>query len=122
MMHHAPWLALLLAGPALAGSSPIMVLSASCPGEVQVSVENLTPSGDVAIARADVLGSFTIPSGPCIGTVLDIGPAGMTYVGTFTANPLGIWSTLAFIPPSVCGEYAQAIDLTTCETSDPVEI
>lgn len=98
-------------------------VNASCPGggPATLTWRDGTPSGRVAIARANGLGSFTVPAGPCAGTQLGIG-GGVALVGTFPSNPNGGGSRTFTLPAGACGKAVEAIDLTTCATSGPVQV
>lgn len=99
------------------GSGMSLIIQGLCPGPMQLTLSGATPGGSVALAYGP-LGSFTIPSGPCIGTVL--GLSGPTLAGFFTADAAGGIS-LGFTPPAgLCGLSVQAVDMTTCLASQPI--
>ncbi|MGB0954307.1 MAG: hypothetical protein ACPG31_13905, partial [Planctomycetota bacterium] len=90
-----------------------LVIQGTCPGPMQLSLTGATPGGSVALAYGP-LGTFTIPSGPCIGTVLDLGTP--TLAGIFTADAAGALSFSFTAPAALCGLSVQGVDLTTCDT------
>lgn len=104
------------------GAPPSLGLSltGSCPGPIAVDVVGATPLGGVALVYGTA-GGYTIQSGPCAGTTLDIGnpvlarvlPADASGALSFTSPPLSSGS---------CGLTVQAIDVATCSTSNPTLI
>ncbi|HEX9792814.1 MAG TPA: hypothetical protein VGC54_02415 [Planctomycetota bacterium] len=101
-----------------------LTITGPCPGSVTVDVSGATPSGSVAFATALGTGSFVIPGGfPCAGTVLGLSSAGITHRTTRTADAAGNISFPATAPAGACGRlFVQAIDLTTCATTNVVAL
>lgn len=93
-----------------------LIIQGLCPGPVQLSLTGATPGGDVAIAYGP-LGTFTLPPGPCFGTVLDLNPP--TLAGIFPADAAGNLSMSFTAPAFLCGLTIQAVDLTSCAVSNP---
>jgi hypothetical protein len=92
-------------------------LTGNCPGQINVSISGATPGGRVAIVYGNCGGQTTIPSGPCAGTVLDVG--GATLLRFVTADGNGNASTSGNAPQGACGRICvQVIDTTDCETSN----
>lgn len=98
-------------------------LAGTTGGPMGIKVSGATPNGQVAVAWSSGGGGPTpIPSGfPCAGTELDLN-ANMQLLGTITADGQGkgvIGPQL--VPASAIGRIrVQAIDLTTCTTSNRV--
>lgn len=92
-------------------------VSGTCPGPVQISVTGATPSGNVAFAYG-AAGSFTLPPGPCAGTVLDI--SSPTLAAIMAADASGNISIAPTLPAGICGRTLQCVDMTTCTTSNTV--
>lgn len=90
-----------------------------CPGDVMVTASGAGRGSEVALIMGRAEGSFTIPDGmPCGGTVLGLGGAGLTVVGTATADADGIAIFGGTVPTFLCGRFLQAIDLSSCTTSN----
>lgn len=100
------------------GSGPGLDVVGSCPGTVTVTATGFTPNGNVAIGFSPSTGSFTIPGGfVCAGTTLGLGGT-PTLVAVLHANASGTATFSGNLPPGVCGGHIQAVDLTTCATSN----
>ncbi|PCJ54235.1 MAG: hypothetical protein COA70_06280 [Planctomycetota bacterium] len=92
----------------------------NCPGPMTISVSGATPNGSVALAYGNA-GSWTIPNGPCTGTVLDL--AGVpTLAGFFNADAAGTLTLAPNVPAGLCGRTLQAVDMTTCTVSNTVTL
>lgn len=92
-------------------------LSGSCPGPITASVSGATPGGTVAFAYATGPGSLIIPGGTCAGTQLGLNATAM-LVGTVSADGSGNASITGNAPPVACGGVVQAVDASTCTTSN----
>jgi len=97
--------------------------SGTCPGPMTFTAVGATPNGTVAFVWG-TSGSFTIPTPrPCAGTVLALvpllaPPPGYILAG---ATSTGDASVQANVPASACGQLLlQALDLTTCSTSNTI--
>lgn len=91
----------------------------SCPGVIDLTVAGMTPNGVFGIVSADGTGSVTIPAGqPCAGTVLGLGPVGITQRATLRADATGAAHLSPNVPGVGCGLALQAIDVTTCTTTN----
>ncbi len=89
-----------------------------CPGDYRLRITCATPNGDVCLFRSFNRGNFTLPTGPCAGTVLDLGPR-VVLVGTFQADGDGTVIIGGTLPDAACGRLMlQAVDQTTCATSN----
>lgn len=96
---------------------PVLSVFGSCPGPMNVVLTSLTPGGQWVLAASPNLApGVSVPSGPCAGTPLRIGPPAY-LVGTGVANGAGVGLFSATVPPSVCGWYIQAVDISTCSQS-----
>ncbi|MFG0329457.1 MAG: hypothetical protein ACF8PN_06095 [Phycisphaerales bacterium] len=89
-----------------------------CPGSVQVEVNGATPNGTVAMVFSPARGSTTIQSGTCAGTTLDLDSGGIRLLQTTTADAGGNASFNGNAPAAACGGFLQAIDASTCLTSN----
>ncbi|MCC6908492.1 MAG: hypothetical protein IT430_11160 [Phycisphaerales bacterium] len=99
------------------GGGLALELSGPCPGQVTVDISGATPGGRVAIVYGTCNGSTTIPGGQCAGTVLDVGGARLLRIVTADGN--GNASASGNAPQGACGRICvQAVDATTCETSN----
>lgn len=93
-------------------------ITGTCPGSMAISVSGASVNGSVALAYGNA-GSWTIPNGPCAGTVLDL--AGVpTLAGFFNADAVGTLILAPNVPAGLCGKTLQAVDMTTCTVSNPV--
>ncbi|MHC4823232.1 MAG: hypothetical protein ACYTEP_04350 [Planctomycetota bacterium] len=102
---------------ALGGTAGVLSLSVtgSCPGTISIDVTNATPVGQVAVVRSGSAGSFTVPGGPCAGTVLGLNSP--VLLVTLTADAVGDASVSGAAPAAACGAFLQAVDLSTCGTT-----
>ena len=103
---------------------PIFTLafSGECPGRVVVfTVTNATPGGRVAFVHGLSDGPTTIPiTLPCAGTVLEVGNPNLGARIIF-ADACGVAVLNTSVPHAACGQLrVQALDLSSCETSEVV--
>ena len=88
---------------------------ATCPGPISVSLSGFTPNGNIGLIRGTGPGTFTIPSGGCAGTMINLAhPAFLRFV---TADAAGNLTMNATSGPMHCGMYFQAVDMSTCRPS-----
>lgn len=92
-----------------------VTIAGTCPGPVTVTVTGATPGGQVGIGWSTSTGSFTIPSGPCSGTVM--GLSSPSLLAMVTADGSGTATLSGTAPSAACGAFVQAVDITTCGTS-----
>ncbi|MBL1217041.1 MAG: hypothetical protein D8M59_06040 [Planctomycetes bacterium] len=94
-------------------------VAGTCPSAVQLTMDNATALGDVAIVYAFATGSFTIPNGnPCAGTVLGLNNT-VALGAIVTADAVGHAVLNTRVPDAACDQVLiQALDLTSCETSN----
>jgi hypothetical protein len=93
-----------------------MVVGGSCPA-IQIDIEGATPSGQVALLYAFGQGSFVVPGGPCIGTVLGL-DSSVSLAIMLQADAAGTIAWNANVPAGACGNvFLQALDLGSCATS-----
>jgi len=97
-------------------------ITGPCPGQVTVATNGGTPNGNVAFVTGSSLGSFNVNAGPCAGIVLGL-QGNVTLRAIRAADAAGAISFPATANAAICGRlYAQAVDLTTCATSNVVFI
>jgi hypothetical protein len=101
----------------LLAPSPELQVTGTCPSSVQIDARNLTPNGDVAIARSWTRGTFSIPGGHCRGKALDLANPQLALMTT--ADPAGELHLTVAVPPGVCGAWIQVVDMDPCETTVP---
>lgn len=99
---------------------PTLTITGSCPGPVTVEVTQMTPSGRVALLRSDELGDGFLQRGPCAGT--RTGFDNPVLQTTIRADQNGVATLSRSFPPAACGFYIQAIDATTCATTNVVPL
>jgi len=91
-------------------------LSGSCPGPKTLSWSG-AGSGQMGILIANGQGNYTIPVGPCSGTQLGLGSAGLTlYIIIGTQGGAGQVSQTVGTP--ACGKWVQCIKTNDCSTSN----
>lgn len=93
------------------GTYPSLTLSGSCPGVVNITINNATPNQQVALLYGPA-GAFTKPGSPCQGILLGINPP--TLAATPYADSSGTLVYAFNVPSFVCGKTIQAVDITTC--------
>ena len=104
------------------GGGFVLTLSGSCPGTQTGSVSGATPNGGVAFIFAQGQGSAVIPGGlTCGGTTLGL-DATAFLVGTALADANGNTSLVGTAPAGACGGYLQALDLSSCATSNVEQV
>ncbi|PCJ51590.1 MAG: hypothetical protein COA70_13975 [Planctomycetota bacterium] len=90
-------------------------LSGTCPGLVTVDVSGAGAGATIAVAWSLNTGTFSLPPGPCAGTVLGLNnPNLLTFL---TADALGNATFTGNAPTSACGAFVQIVDLSTCSVS-----
>ncbi|PCJ53245.1 MAG: hypothetical protein COA70_09975 [Planctomycetota bacterium] len=91
----------------------------------EIKIRGATPGAQVAIFMSDDRsGSITIPFGfPCAGTIIDLHPGFLRVARVATADANGeILLGPSVLPPQAKGHLRmQAIDLSTCVTSNRIE-
>lgn len=88
-----------------------------CLGRKHVLVNGASPWQLVAFG-VGLPGSFTIPGGPCAGTVVDLDNPFLG--GLANADGNGDVAVIVKVPAGVCGLSVQALDVATCSLSDLV--
>lgn len=102
-----------------------VALTTSCPqsGPATGSWKDATPDGLVSLIYAGNAEPFRIPGQyPCAGTLLLLGDLNRHVVVTGRANSRGRGTVYGYLSAFVCGGYLQALDHTTCQTSNLVRI
>lgn len=98
--------------------------SGTCPGAMTFTATGATPSGTVAFVWG-TSGSFVIPGGyPCAGTMLGLTPllAPPPGYALDAADGSGTAVFSVNVPPVGCGLLLQAVDLSTCTTTNVVTL
>ncbi|TAH39563.1 MAG: hypothetical protein EYC70_01895 [Planctomycetota bacterium] len=94
----------------------------ACPGTLQAAIMGGSPRDRIAFLYSiGSSGPVAIPSGPCRGTVLELGANASLGVMS-NSGQFGNARSIEFPVPAVtCGQLRiQALNLTTCETSNVV--
>ncbi|HEX9792463.1 MAG TPA: DNRLRE domain-containing protein [Planctomycetota bacterium] len=106
------------------GGGLSLSITGPCPGAITIDITGATPNRNVALVTATQLGAFVIPGGfPCTGTTLGLGSQNLTLRITRTASAAGTINFPATAPAAACGVlHVQAIDLTSCQTSNVVSL
>ena len=101
-------------------AAPVLSLTGSCPGAMELSLTGATRKGLVALAGAQAEGSYTIPGGQCPGLVLDLDQPRLLTTAVARGN--GSLTFTREIPPGACGTFLQAVDAVSCTTSNTLAI
>lgn len=91
-----------------------------CPGPALVEISGATPSGQIVIASSPATGSLTIGSGGCAGTTVDLDNP--QVLASLVATAEGTLFASVDLPASLCGQFLQAMDSTTCATSNVLHV
>jgi hypothetical protein len=95
-----------------------------CPGMNNVTVSGGVPGNLCFLGYATALGAYTVPGGPCAGTVLGL-DASVTLVpgSPFVFDASGQVLFSAFVPAGACGAiYVQAMEDPSCCISNIVAL
>lgn len=101
---------------------PRLQLAGACPGSMTLTFTGGTPRSRIGILIAADTGSFTIPGGPCRGTVLGLSSRGLQIVATPLTDGDGRFEFSRNVGTAVCGRFLQAVDGPTCVTTNVVQI
>lgn len=93
-------------------------LSGDCPGQKTLAWTGAGP-GQMGIVIANETGSFTIPGGPCEGTQLGLGSAGLQLYNVIGTQG-GTGEVNANVGQGACGKYVQCVKTDDCQTSNVV--
>lgn len=99
---------------------PLLGARGACPGSTTIELADGSPAGDVAFLRGSGPGSTVVPGGPCAGIVVDL--AGPRLLAVVTADAAGGLEVVRDLPEAACGVTIQAVDLTSCSTSNVVQL
>jgi len=98
------------------GDLSLDIVGNNCPGDIDLTVSGGTPGGAIAFARAANEGMSEVPVGSCAGT--ELGLANPSLLTILTADGNGEINLSRSLTPAQCGLVLQAIDITTCGTSN----
>lgn len=102
-------------------SGPTLTMSGACPGPAVLTVSGVTAGARIVLGFAGSLGSFAVPpSYPCSGTVLGLG--GRPIVAGMMRAQTDVATLSVTLPPGACGGYLQALVLTTCTTTNVLQL
>lgn len=105
---------MLLIVLSLAADAQTLTVDGACPGRVELSVSDVTPSGAFALVVGEP-GEMAGPLGPCDDLELGIAPPGRSFIGRVDgAGERRLTPTLS---DAACGQSAVVVDTTTCTTS-----
>ena len=98
-------------------------ITGACPGTVTVFWGGAPPASTQGLIIANTLGSFTLPPGPCVGTLICIQGAVALVPPTFSTGPAGVGSVSGAVGAGACGRYLIAVTAgAACKVSNPVQI
>lgn len=90
----------------------------TCPGVVTFGVANATPNGEIWLLWAQRPGSIIVPPRiQCGGFMLNLDSTAQLITSGF-ADENGNWLVNVNTNGSVCGGWMQAVDMTTCCTTN----
>ena len=119
------WKFLTVAGAFLASNAwaaPTVTMSGDCPGDVTITVDNITPGECIGIAWGDAASPGEIvPRGDCTGTEMGLDP--LHYA--FSACDYDGDGSITFSPDiseDACGTFFQILDMDSCDPSDVYQI
>ena len=95
----------------------------TCPDSLNVILRGGTPSGRMVFMLAEARGAQLIPpTFACAGVSLGL-DATVAVAAVRTADANGNMTFTTSVPPAFCGtRFAQVLDVTTCLTSNVIEI
>ena len=102
---------------------PPLTITCTCPGTSFIDVICATPGSDVAIIFGTLKRQYTLTGNTCPGTTILVHPSKFLPGSPFihVANGEGKITFQGNVPQAVCDRiYIQAVDLTTCNTSNVV--
>ena len=119
---------MLLVLLAIAHAAPTLTIDGDCPGAMSIAVDGLPAYGRHVLAASGSVAPFTLGSGTCAGTALDLAPP-FTLVASPTAGPDGSRVYTPWIDADLCPQSVQVVDLADCSvsavvpfvTEDPVD-
>ena len=97
-------------------AGPVLDVSGTCPGPVTISVTGATPGANLAVWGGKQAGATTLTTGDCAGTTIDLKKAHLLATGIADNN--GEVTLRIRLNANRCGILLQAIDLSTCATSN----
>lgn len=102
---------------------PFIALEGNCPGRLRLTWQDTAPNHWAGLCYSDVAGRFTLPAGPCGGTVLGLGSRNLRLVEAFNTGPDGRGSLVGFATEPFCIGYVQIIVTDgPCHTSNVVRV
>lgn len=102
------------------GGGYTLNLSGPCPGSKRLAWSGATPSVQQGIVFGNNLGNTTIPTGPCLGTVL--GVSGNVHLVNVIGTGSGSGSVNGNAGTGACGHFLQLIEAGSCNTSNTAPI
>lgn len=117
-------LAALCTGSSVHAGDLTIEIQGNCPGVLVLRWSGATPSHLAGLWFSHNLGQFTLPAGPCGGTVLGLGTNGLRLDRTFHTSPDGEGYMRGRVTEYACGGYVQMMvqDGNPCATSDVLQL
>lgn len=107
-----PLLALFVADAAAAQT---VTTTGSCPGVIDIDIQNFSSNGQFALLTGQSGGNNVIPAGPCQGTPTQL--SGLTLRALGNLNNGGDASLSPNVPNGACSQELQVLDVNTCQLS-----
>ncbi|MGB0952649.1 MAG: hypothetical protein ACPG31_05455 [Planctomycetota bacterium] len=100
-------------------SGPSLRIEGDCPGTLTLTLYGGTIGQPTALLFGPA-GSFVQPNGPCQGLTVDISNPTFAGFAIPGGDTLATWSTT--LPSAACGLTVQAVDLTKCSVTNPMQL
>ena len=102
---------------------PLISLEGRCPGRLRLAGQETSSNHWAGLCYSDVTGRFTLPGGPCGGTVLGLGSRNLRLVRSFNAGADGQGRLVGFAWAPFCIGYVQIIVVDgPCQTSNVARV
>lgn len=102
-------------------AGPSISLAGSCPGAATLTGSNMTAGGVVYVAKSLAAGSYAIPGGSCVGTVVPVASPEILFVVNADAN--GDVTIPGNIPAIACGLVSViGFDLASCQATNTIAL
>ncbi|MEQ1502278.1 MAG: hypothetical protein ABMB14_08600 [Myxococcota bacterium] len=92
----------------------------SCPGVIDIDIQNFTPNGQFALLTGNAGGNSAIPAGPCAGTQTQLGNLTLRVLGNLNAG--GDANLTPNVPAGACNQAVQVLNVSNCQLSPPTTL
>ena len=84
----------------------------TCPGRISIRWKGAPSDVYLAVCYSSLLGSYTLPAGPCCGTVLGLSSRQLQLIRTVRSGSTGTGHASGQADPSRCGGFLQRVAFT----------